>query len=199
LKGDNHLKRLCVFCGANAGNGPRYRDAAETLGHALVHANIGLVYGGAGIGLMGVIADAVRNGGGEVIGVIPQNLVEREVAHRKIEDLRVVDSMHERKALMAELSDGFIALPGGVGTLEELFEVWTWGHLGLHGKPCALLDVDDFYARLTHFLDHVDREGFLRQGVRDMLMIEDDPDLLIRRMRQYQAPETPRVLTLATT
>ena len=136
---------------------------------------------------------------GEVIGVIPQNLVEREVAHRKIEDLRVVDSMHERKALMAELSDGFIALPGGVGTLEELFEVWTWGHLGLHGKPCALLDVDGFYDRLTHFLDHVDREGFLRQGVRDMLMIEDDPDLLIRRMRQYQAPETPRVLTLATT
>ena len=131
--------------------------------------------------------------------MIPQNLVEREVAHRKIEDLRVVDSMHERKALMAELSDGFIALPGGVGTLEELFEVWTWGHLGLHGKPCALLDVDGFYARLTHFLDHVDREGFLRQGVRDMLMIEDDPDLLIRRMRQYQAPETPRVLTLATT
>jgi uncharacterized protein (TIGR00730 family) len=165
----------------------------------LVRANIGLVYGGAGIGLMGVIADAVRNGGGEVIGVIPQNLVEREVAHRKIEDLRVVDSMHERKALMAELSDGFIALPGGVGTLEELFEVWTWGHLGLHGKPCALLDVDGFYARLTHFLDHVDREGFLRQGVRDMLMIEDDPDLLIRRMRQYQAPETPCVLTLATT
>jgi len=165
----------------------------------LVRANIGLVYGGAGIGLMGVIADAVRNGGGEVIGVIPQNLVEREVAHRKIEDLRVVDSMHERKALMAELSDGFIALPGGVGTLEELFEVWTWGHLGLHGKPCALLDVDGFYARLTHFIDHVDREGFLRQGVRDMLMIEDDPDLLIRRMRQYQAPETPRVLTLATT
>jgi uncharacterized protein (TIGR00730 family) len=165
----------------------------------LVRADIGLVYGGAGIGLMGVIADAVRNGGGEVIGVIPQNLVEREVAHRKIEDLRVVDSMHERKALMAELSDGFIALPGGVGTLEELFEVWTWGHLGLHGKPCALLDVDGFYDRLTHFLDHVDREGFLRQGVRDMLMIEDDPDLLIRRMRQYQAPETPRVLTLATT
>jgi uncharacterized protein (TIGR00730 family) len=169
------------------------------LGHALVRANIGLVYGGAGIGLMGIIADAVRNGGGEVIGVIPQNLVKREVAHRKIEDLRIVDSMHERKALMAELSDGFIALPGGVGTLEELFEVWTWGHLGLHGKPCALLDVDGFYARLTHFLDHVDREGFLRQGVRDMLMIEDDPDLLIRRMQQYQAPETPRILTRATT
>ena len=107
--------------------------------------------------------------------------------------------MHDRKALMAELSDGFIALPGGVGTLEELFEVWTWGHLGLHGKPCALLDVDGFYARLSQFLDHVDQEGFLRQGVRDMLLIDDNPDTLIARMGRYRAPTTPRVLTLATT
>jgi hypothetical protein len=169
------------------------------LGHALVRAGIGLVYGGAGIGLMGIIADTVRNAGGEVIGVIPQNLVDREVAHRQLDDLRVVDSMHDRKALMAELSDGFIALPGGVGTLEELFEVWTWGHLGLHGKPCALLDVDGFYARLSQFLDHVDQEGFLRQGVRDMLLIDDNPDTLIARMGRYRAPTTPRVLTLATT
>jgi uncharacterized protein (TIGR00730 family) len=193
------LKRLCVFCGANAGNGPRYREASEALGHALVRAGIGLVYGGAGVGLMGIIADTVRNAGGEVIGVIPQNLVEREVAHPHLDDLRVVDSMHDRKALMAELSDGFIALPGGVGTLEELFEVWTWGHLGLHGKPCALLDVDGFYARLSQFLDHVDQEGFLRQGVRDMLLIDDNPDTLIARMGRYRAPTTPRVLTLATT
>ncbi len=193
------MKRLCVFCGANAGNGPRYREASEALGHALVRAGIGLVYGGAGIGLMGIIADTVRNAGGEVIGVIPQNLVDREVAHRQLDDLRVVDSMHDRKALMAELSDGFIALPGGVGTLEELFEVWTWGHLGLHGKPCALLDVDGFYARLSQFLDHVDQEGFLRQGVRDMLLIDDNPDTLIARMGRYRAPTTPRVLTLATT
>lgn len=191
------MKRLCVFCGANAGNGPRYREAAEALGHALVRAGIGLVYGGAGIGLMGIIADTVRNAGGEVIGVIPQTLVEREVAHPHLNDLRVVDSMHDRKALMAELSDGFIALPGGVGTLEELFEVWTWGHLGLHGKPCALLDVDGFYARLSQFLDHVDQEGFLRQGVRDMLLIDDNPDTLIARMGRYRAPKTPRVLTLA--
>ncbi|MEY2625693.1 MAG: hypothetical protein RL412_1468 [Pseudomonadota bacterium] len=193
------MKRLCVFCGANAGNGPRYREASEALGHALVRAGIGLVYGGAGVGLMGIIADTVRNAGGEVIGVIPQNLVEREVAHPHLDDLRVVDSMHDRKALMAELSDGFIALPGGVGTLEELFEVWTWGHLGLHGKPCALLDVDGFYARLSQFLDHVDQEGFLRQGVRDMLLIDDNPDTLIARMGRYRAPTTPRVLTLATT
>lgn len=193
------MKRLCVFCGANAGNSPRYREASEALGQALVRAGIGLVYGGAGIGLMGIIADTVRNAGGEVIGVIPQNLFEREVAHRQIDDLRVVDSMHDRKALMAELSDGFIALPGGVGTLEELFEVWTWGHLGLHGKPCALLDVDGFYARLSQFLDHVDQEGFLRQGVRDMLLIDDDADTLITRMARYRAPATPRILTLATT
>jgi uncharacterized protein (TIGR00730 family) len=193
------LKRLCVFCGANAGNGPRYREASESLGQALVRAGIGLVYGGAGIGLMGTIADAVHNAGGEVIGVIPRNLLEREVAHHRINDLRVVESMHDRKALMAELSDGFIALPGGVGTLEELFEVWTWGHLGLHGKPCALLDVDGFYARLSQFLDHVDREGFLRQGVRDMLLIDDNPDKLISRMGLYRAPATPLVLTRATT
>ena len=195
----DRLKRLCVFCGANAGNGPRYREASEALGQALVRAGIGLVYGGAGIGLMGTIADAVHNAGGEVIGVIPRNLVEREVAHHRINDLRVVESMHDRKALMAELSDGFIALPGGVGTLEELFEVWTWGHLGLHGKPCALLDVDGFYARLSQFLDHVDREGFLRQGVRDMLLIDDNPDRLISRMGLYRAPATPLVLTRATT
>jgi len=148
---------------------------------------------------MGTIADTVRNAGGEVIGVIPQNLVEREVAHRQIDDLRVVESMHDRKALMAELSDGFVALPGGIGTLEELFEVWTWGHLGLHGKPCALLDVDGFYTRLSKFLDHVDQEGFLRKGVREMLLIDDNPDSLVTRMRVYRAPATPRVLTLATT
>ncbi|MFM7395875.1 MAG: TIGR00730 family Rossman fold protein [Gammaproteobacteria bacterium] len=181
------LKKLCVFCGANVGNGPSYRTAAEQLGQALVRANIGLVYGGGKVGLMGIIADTVLAAGGEVIGVIPQTLFDREVAHRQVEDLRVVDTMHDRKALMAELSDGFIALPGGVGTLEELFEVWTWGHLGLHGKPCALLDVDGFYTRLSQFLDHVDREGFLRQGVRDMLLIDDDAEALIARMRLYQA------------
>ena len=191
------MKRLCVFCGANAGKGDRYRSAAARLGVALAEARIGLVYGGAGIGLMGAVAEAVQAAGGEVIGVIPQALVAREVAHRGIKDLRVVASMHERKALMAELADGFIALPGGVGTLEELFEVWTWAHLGLHRKPCALLDVDGFYAGLNGFLDHVDREGFLREGVRGMLLIDDDATRLISRLRDYRAADTPQWLTRA--
>lgn len=193
------MKRLCVFCGANSGKGDRYREAAVTLGVALAEADIGLVYGGAAVGLMGTVADAVRAAGGEVIGVIPQTLVAREVAHTGIDDLRVVGSMHERKALMAELADGFIALPGGIGTLEELFEVWTWAHLGLHRKPCALLDVDGFYEGLSGFLDHVDREGFLREGVRGMLLIDDDARRLIGRLRDYRAPDTPQVLTRATT
>lgn len=192
------MKRLCVFCGANTGTGPRYLEAARELGTTLARAGVGVVYGGAGIGLMGALADAARTAGGEVIGVIPQNLMAREVAHRHLEDLRVVGSMHERKALMAELADGFIALPGGVGTLEELFEVWTWSHLGLHRKPCALLDVDGFYRGLSGFLDHVDREGFLREGVRDMLLIDDDAVRLLKRMRAWRAPETPQVLTRAT-
>lgn len=192
------MKRLCVFCGANTGTGPRYLEAARELGTTLARAGVGVVYGGAGIGLMGALADAARTAGGEVIGVIPQNLMAREVAHRHLEDLRVVGSMHERKALMAELADGFIALPGGVGTLEELFEVWTWSHLGLHRKPCALLDVDGFYRGLSGFLDHVDREGFLREGVRDMLLIDDDAVRLLERMRAWREPETPQVLTRAT-
>ena len=192
------MKRLCVFCGANTGTGPRYLEAARELGTTLARAGVGVVYGGAGIGLMGALADAARTAGGKVIGVIPQNLMAREVAHRHLDDLRVVGSMHERKALMAELADGFIALPGGVGTLEELFEVWTWSHLGLHRKPCALLDVDGFYRGLSGFLDHVDREGFLREGVRDMLLIDDDAVRLLERMRAWRAPETPQVLTRAT-
>lgn len=192
------MKRLCVFCGANSGHDPRYMKAAAALGRSIAQAGLGLVYGGASIGLMGAVADAALAEGGEVIGVIPQTLVAREVAHHGLSDLRIVTSMHERKALMADLSDGFIALPGGVGTLEELFEVWTWSHLGLHRKPCALLDVDGFYRGLSGFLDHVDREGFLREGVRDMLLIDDDAVRLLERMRAWRAPETPQVLTRAT-
>ena len=192
------MKRICVFCGANPGSGAVYLQAAAATGAALARAGIGVVYGGAGIGLMGAVADAALAGGGEVIGVIPRNLVEREVAHRGPVDLRVVESMHERKALMADLSDGFIALPGGIGTLEELFEVWTWAHLGLHRKPCALFDVEGFYSGLAAFLGHVDREGFLRQGVRDMLLVDDDIERLLQRMRDYRAPAAPLVLTRAT-
>ena len=192
------MKRICVFCGANPGKGRVYLEAAAATGTALARAGIGVVYSGAGIGLMGAVADAALAAGGEVIGVIPRNLVEREVAHRGAVDLRVVESMHERKALMADLSSGFIALPGGIGTLEELFEVWTWAHLGLHRKPCALLDTAGFYHGLADFLGHVDQQGFLRSGVRDMLLIDDDVTRLLERMRAYRAPEVPLVLTRET-
>jgi len=184
------VKRLCVFCGANSGHDPRYMKAAAALGRSIAQAGLGLVYGGASIGLMGAVADAALAEGGEVIGVIPQTLVAREVAHHGLSDLRVVTSMHERKALMADLSDGFIALPGGVGTLEELFEVWTWSHLGLHRKPCGLLDVAGFYSGLGRFIDHVQQEGFLRDGVRNMLLMAEDPTQMIAAMRAYVAPET---------
>jgi len=184
------VKRLCVFCGANSGHDPRYGEAAAALGRGIAQAGLGLVYGGASIGLMGAVADAALAEGGEVIGVIPQTLVAREVAHHGLSDLRVVTSMHERKALMADLSDGFIALPGGVGTLEELFEVWTWSHLGLHRKPCGLLDVAGFYSGLGRFIDHVQQEGFLRDGVRNMLLMAEDPTQMIAAMRAYVAPET---------
>lgn len=184
------MKRLCVFCGANSGHDPRYGEASAALGRGIAQAGLGLVYGGASIGLMGAVADAALAEGGEVIGVIPQTLVAREVAHHGLSDLRVVTSMHERKALMADLSDGFIALPGGVGTLEELFEVWTWSHLGLHRKPCGLLDVAGFYSGLGRFIDHVQQEGFLRDGVRNMLLMAEDPTQMIAAMRAYVAPET---------
>ena len=184
------MKRLCVFCGANSGHDPRYGEAAAALGRGIAQAGLGLVYGGASIGLMGAVADAALAEGGEVIGVIPQTLVAREVAHHGLSDLRVVTSMHERKALMADLSDGFIALPGGVGTLEELFEVWTWSHLGLHRKPCGLLDVAGFYSGLGRFIDHVQQEGFLRDGVRDMLLMAENPTQMIAAMRAYVAPAT---------
>ena len=193
------MKRLCVFCGANAGRDPIYREAARALGTLLAEEGIGLVYGGASIGLMGAVADAARAAGGEVIGVIPRALMKREIAHAGLADLRVVGSMHERKALMAELADGFIALPGGVGTLEELFEVWTWVHLGLHHKPCALLDVAGFYSGLARVLDHVDGEGFLREGVREMLLVERDPAQLLTSMRAWRAPPLPAQLTRAET
>ncbi|MFT0548429.1 TIGR00730 family Rossman fold protein [Allopusillimonas ginsengisoli] len=180
--------RLCLFSGSSPGHQPIYAEAATRLGHVLADADIGLVYGGASVGLMGAAADAAQAHGGEVIGVIPRFLVEKEVAHNGLQDLRIVDSMHQRKALMAELSDGFIALPGGLGTLEELFEVWTWAQLGQHTKPCALLNINGFYDGLSTFLDHVVAEGFLKQVHRDMLIVEEDVATLLAVMHNYQAP-----------
>ena len=140
------LRRVCVFCGSNVGRDPAYRRLTESLGRTLARRGVGLVFGGGRVGLMGALADAALAAGGEVIGVLPKALMEREIGHRGLTELRIVGSMHERKALMADLADGFVALPGGIGTLEELFEVWTWAQLGLHAKPCGLLDTDGFFA-----------------------------------------------------
>lgn len=177
------MKRVAVFCGANSGRLPAYTEAASTLGKILAAQKIGLVYGGASIGLMGAVADAAHKAGGEVIGVITEALMAREVGHTGLDDLRIVSNMHERKSLMAQLSDGFIALPGGIGTLEELFEVWTWAHLEIHRKPCGLLNVAGFYTGLELFINHVQQEHFLRPGVREMLQIDSDPERLVDALR----------------
>jgi hypothetical protein len=178
--------RLCVFCGSSFGAREVYRAGAEAFGGLLARRQIELVYGGARVGLMGALADAVLAGGGRAIGVIPEALVERELAHRGLTDLRIVGSMHDRKALMASLSDGFVALPGGIGTLEELFEVWTWSQLGLHAKPCALLDIDGFYGGLAAFMDHVVLQGFLKPTQRQALLVDADGAALLDRMTIYR-------------
>jgi hypothetical protein len=185
------VQRVCVFCGSSPGARAAYAEATAEVARLLVGEGIGVVYGGGQVGLMGVLADTAMAAGGEVIGVIPQALVDREIGHTAISDLRVVGSMHERKALMTELSDAFIALPGGAGTLEELFEVYTWAQLGLHSKPCGLLDVEDYYAGLAAFLDHAVRERFLREEHRAALLVERDARTLIDRLRAFE----PRAVT----
>jgi uncharacterized protein (TIGR00730 family) len=191
------LRRLCVYCGSSPGADPRYAGAARAVGGLLARRGIGLVYGGGNVGLMGAVADAAMAAGGEVVGVIPQALLDREVGHRGVTELRVVASMHERKALMAELSDGFLALPGGIGTLEELVEVYTWAQLGLHRKPIGLLDVAGFYASLVAFLDHAVAERFLRPEHRATLLVGDDAEALLRRMADFQPPAVEKWLDRA--
>jgi uncharacterized protein (TIGR00730 family) len=180
------MRRICVFCGSSPGARPAYADAATSMGRLLATEGIGLVYGGGQVGLMGVLADSVLAEGGEVIGVIPQALVDREIGHPRVPDMRVVGSMHERKALMADLADAFVALPGGLGTLEELFEVYTWAQLGLHRKPCGLLDVEDYYAGIVEFLRHAAEERFLPEQHRAMLMVEREPRALLERLRGWE-------------
>ena len=179
------LRRVCVFCGSQHGARPQYAEAARATAAALVEAGIDLVYGGGRVGLMGVVADAVLEGGGEVIGVIPEHMSGREIAHFGLTDLRIVGSMHERKALMYELSDGFVALPGGLGTLEELFEITTWSQLGLHAKPTGLLDVDGFYSPLVGFLDQLVTEGFVTERHRRLLRVAPDPGTLLERLAAF--------------
>jgi uncharacterized protein (TIGR00730 family) len=180
------VQRICVFCGASPGARPEYAQATTELASLLAAEGVGVVYGGGGVGLMGVLADAVIAEGGEIIGVIPRALVDREIAHRDVTDMRVVASMHERKALMAELADAFVALPGGLGTLEELFEVYTWAQLGLHRKPCALLNVEGYYDGIAGFLSQAVEERFLREEHREMLMVEREPRGLIERLREFE-------------
>jgi len=181
-----------VFSGSSPGADIAYRAAATDLGHALADRGIELVYGGAHVGLMGTIADATLEAGGHVIGVIPQSLVDREIAHPAIGDLRVVDSMHERKAVMAELADAFVALPGGVGTLEELFEVYTWNQLGLHAKPLGLFNVRGYYDGLARFLDHAVAERFLTPENRAMLLVHEDLPALLDGLAAWEAPRRPK-------
>lgn len=176
------LRRLCVFCGSKVGTDERYRIAATELGRLLVHERIGLVYGGGSIGLMGVIADAVLADGGEVIGVIPDSLATKELLHPGVSDMRVVATMHARKALMAELSDAFVALPGGFGTFEEFFEVVTWSQLGIHRKLTGLLNVGGYYDPLVRLVDHAVQEGFIKPKHRNLLVIEERPDVLLSRL-----------------
>jgi uncharacterized protein (TIGR00730 family) len=186
------MKRICVFCGSSPGTRPAYLDAAAALGQALVRRKLGLVYGGGRVGLMGHIARAVLAAGGEVTGVIPRGLVSREVGFTELTDLRVVESMHERKALMIDLSDSFIALPGGLGTIEEFFEVLTWGQLDLHQKPCGLLNVAGYFDQLAAFLDTVHAEQFVDDEHRAMVMMDEDPDRLLERFAAYEHPTSDK-------
>jgi uncharacterized protein (TIGR00730 family) len=176
---------ICVFTGSRHGSRPEYSDAARQLGRELVARNYGLVYGGGNVGLMKVIADTVLDLEGRVTGVIPESLVSKEVAHRGLSDLRIVKSMHERKATMAELSDGFIALPGGIGTMEEFFEVLSWAQLGIHGKPCGLLNTGGYYDHLIQFLDHAVGHGFLKPKHRSLLILANQPPEMLSRFEAF--------------
>jgi uncharacterized protein (TIGR00730 family) len=182
------MRRVCIFCGSSKGARDVYVAAARAMGEALARRHIGLVFGGGRIGLMGVVADTVLAAGGEVIGVIPEAMVAKELAHNGVGDLRVVSSMHQRKALMAELADAFVALPGGYGTFEEFCEVVTWAQLGYHRKPCALLNVEGFYDPLLALFDHAVAEGFVRPAHRALVLEERDPERLLDRLAAFQAP-----------
>ena len=188
------VRTVCVYAGSQAGARPTYAEGAARFARRLAAEGVGVVYGGGRAGLMGVVADAALEAGGRVTGIIPEQLEARELAHPGLDDLRVVRSMHERKALMAELSDAFVAVPGGIGTLEELVEVFTWAQLGMHGKPVALLDLDGYYAGLAAFFDHAVDEGFLRPATRAMLLVEEDPDVLLDRLRAHEPPDVPQWL-----
>ena len=187
------VRRACVFCGSSPGARPAYTEATEDFGQLLVEHGIALVFGGASVGLMGRLADTVLSEGGEAIGVIPQSLVDREIAHLGVTDLHVVDTMHERKQLMADLADAFVALPGGLGTLDELFEIYTWAQLGLHRKPIGLMNVEGYFDGLVGFLEHAVAERFVRDDHREMLIVEEEPAPMLERLKSFDpASLTPK-------
>ena len=193
------MRSLCVFCGSRSGTEVAYDEAARALGRALAADGIRLVYGGGRVGLMGAVADAALGAGGEVVGVIPRALLEREIAHSGLTDLRVVGSMHERKALMSEFSEGFIALPGGTGTLEEFFEVLTWAQLGEHRKPCGLLNAGRYYDPLLAVFDHMVQQGFLSEEHRAMVLVETEPEALLEALAGYVPPRVVKWIDRAET
>jgi uncharacterized protein (TIGR00730 family) len=188
------INRICVFCGTNTGSRPDYGAAARELGQILAEQGIELVYGGASVGIMGELADSVHEHGGHVTGIIPQQLMEKEAAHTGIPNLIVVASMHQRKSQMADMSDGFIALPGGIGTLEGFFEILTWGQLGIHAKPSGILNVAGYFDGLTRFLDHAVREGFLTEAHRGAIIMETDPRQLLERLQAYTPPDSEKLM-----
>jgi uncharacterized protein (TIGR00730 family) len=192
------IRRLAVFCASNPGARAEYVEAARAFGRLLARRGITVVYGGSTVGLMAALADSVGDELGDIIGVIPRMLVEREVANTALTDLRVVDSMHARKALMAELADGFVALPGGIGTLEEFFETWTWAQLGMHTKPCGLLNVAGYFDPLLEFLDHAVEEKFVREAHRAMVIVESDAEKLLERFESYEPPRVVKWINAGT-
>ena len=186
------MKKLCVFCGSSFGADKKYSSAAIELGSVIAQAGVGLVYGGAKVGLMGTIASAALKEGGEVFGVIPKQLIEKEVAHEGLTKLHIVNSMHERKKLMADLSDGFIAMPGGFGTLEEIFEVVAWGQLNFHSKPVGLLNVGGYFDSMIKFLDHTVKEEFIKPEHRKMILVDEKPKPLLNKLKNYIPPKVDK-------
>ena len=193
------IRSVCVFCGSNPGTNPRFADAAREFGGLLAKEGIALVYGGGHVGLMGIVADSVLANGGKAIGVIPRALWDREVGHRGLTELHIVETMHERKAMMASLADAFVALPGGLGTLEEIFEVWTWAQLGIHAKPLGFLDVAGFYDPLMEFLDRGVEAGFIREQYRAMAIVDAEAVTLLRRLASYDPPRGAMWITVGET
>jgi uncharacterized protein (TIGR00730 family) len=187
------MKRICVYCGSSVGSQPEYAEAARTLGSAMVARGIGLVYGGGNIGMMNVLARRILEGGGEVIGVIPKDLLDRGLALKEVTELRVVETMHVRKAMMADLAEAFIALPGGLGTFEELFEIWTWAQLGIHRKACGLLNTLGYFDHLIRFIDHTVEQRFVEPMNRELLLLDTVPETLLDKLDAYRPPAVDKV------